>query len=272
MSPADPRALLARYGLRPKKSWGQNFLWDPHIHQGIVKACALSPEDWVVEIGAGLGTLTTRLAECCARVVAIERDRDLCAVLRQELGGDGRIELWEANALTLDYGALAERAGRRLVLAGNLPYQIATPLLLAMVAARGHLARAVVMLQLEMARRLVAPPGTREYGALTVALATYADLELCFRVRKGAFVPAPAVDSAVVRLLPLHAPRARIADPAAYERLVRAAFAMRRKTLRNALRGVAAEADFARAGIDPARRGETLSVEEFARLAEAAHA
>src|SRR5262249_19771547 len=139
---------------------------------------------------------------------------------------------------------------------------IASPLLIQMIAARAHLCRAVVMLQLEMARRIVAKPDTSDYGALTVALATFADVELCFKVGRGAFLPAPRVDSAVVRLTPLAAPRATLTDPAHYERVVRAAFGKRRKTLRNALRDAFPDvnAGLARAGIDGERRGETLSI------------
>ncbi len=141
----------------------------------------------------------------------------------------------------------------------------------ALVAARAHVARAVVMLQLEMARRVAAQPGTSDYGSLTVALATYCEVELLFKVSRGAFLPAPRVDSAVVRLTPLAEPRVPIADPAHYERVVRAAFGQRRKTLRNALRAAFPEVDaaLARAGIDGERRGETLSIEEFGKIAEA---
>jgi 16S rRNA (adenine1518-N6/adenine1519-N6)-dimethyltransferase len=157
---------------------------------------------------------------------------------------------------------------------GNLPYQIASQLLIALVAARAQVVRAVVMLQLEMARRVAAQPGTSDYGSLTVALATWCDVELLFKVSRGAFLPAPRVDSAVVRLTPLASPRVPIADPAHYERVVRAAFGQRRKTLRNALRSAFphAEAALARVGIDGERRGETLSIEEFGKVAEALRA
>ena len=266
---APPRELLKKYGLAAKKSWGQNFLVDENIHRKIVDAARLAGGDTVVEIGAGLGTLTAQLAERAARVVAIERDRDMVRVLRGELGGVEKLQIAEANALTFDYASLG-----RVVVVGNLPYQIASQLLIALIAARAQVARAVVMLQLEMARRVAAGPGTSDYGSLTVALATYCDVELLFKVSRGAFLPAPRVDSAVVRLTPLAQPRVPIADPVHYERVVRAAFGQRRKTLRNALRAVFPQADaaLARAGIEGDRRGETLSIEEFGKIAEALRA
>ncbi|HJZ89043.1 MAG TPA: 16S rRNA (adenine(1518)-N(6)/adenine(1519)-N(6))-dimethyltransferase RsmA [Polyangia bacterium] len=264
-----PRELLRKYRLRAKKSWGQNFLVDERVYEHLVAACRLQPGDRVVEIGAGLGTLTRRLAASGAHVMAIERDRELAAVLRAELAGQAGIEIREANALGFDYAA----AGARLIVVGNLPYQIATPILFELVAARARLVRAVVMLQLEMARRLAAQPATADYGRLTIALQTFCEVSLLEKVGRRAFLPPPRVDSAIVSIVPRPAPRAQIADPAAFERLVQAAFAQRRKTLRNALRGLVGEAAFARAGIDPGRRGETLSIEEFARLvAEAARA
>jgi 16S rRNA (adenine1518-N6/adenine1519-N6)-dimethyltransferase len=269
-----PSAILAQYGLRAKKSWGQNFLVDDGVYRKIVDACLLEREDRVIEIGAGLGTLTLRLAERAGRVVAVERDRDLAAVLRAELGARPEIEVREANALDLDYAA--ERTaggGRRLVVAGNLPYQIATPLLLRLVQAREHIVRAVVMLQLEVARRLVAAPDTEFYGSLSVALQTYADVSLRARVGRSAFLPPPKVESAVVVFEPLLAPRVPLRDPGLFEGVVRAAFGQRRKTLRNALRAVLEEEildDALRAaGIEGGRRGETLGIAEFAQLAEA---
>jgi len=272
---APPRELLKKYGLAAKKSWGQNFLVDENIHRKIVDAARIEAGDTVVEIGAGLGTLTGQLLARAGRVVAIERDRDMVRVLRGELGGVSNLEIAEANALAFDYTSIARcAAGGRVVVVGNLPYQIASQLLIALVAARAQVARAVVMLQLEMARRVAAGPGTSDYGSLTVALATWCDVELMFKVSRGAFLPAPRVDSAVVRLTPLASPRVPIADPAHYERVVRAAFGQRRKTLRNALRAVFPQADdaLARAGIDGERRGETLSIEEFGKIAEALRA
>ncbi len=266
----NARELLARHGLSAKKSWGQNFLVDERTYAAIVDACGIEPGDWVIEIGAGLGTLTARLAERGpARVIAIERDRDLVAVLRAELGADPRIVVAEANALTFDFAAAARGAPRPPPVAGNLPYHLASQIVFRLLEARAQLGRAVIMLQREMAERMVAAPSTAEYGALTVMVAMYARAKIVKRVPPGAFVPAPRVDSAVLALDPLPSARAAVADEALFSQVVHAAFGQRRKTLRNALRALAGPDAFARAEIDPGRRGETLSVEEFARLTNA---
>jgi 16S rRNA (adenine1518-N6/adenine1519-N6)-dimethyltransferase len=269
----DPRTLLSRYGLAAKKSWGQNFLIDTTVYDAIVAATVRARDEWVVEIGAGLGTLTMRLADAVpdGRVIAVEKDRDMVAVLARELANRPNVEVRDENALVFDYAAAAARAGGPVAVAGNLPYQIASPLLFQMIEARAHIRRAVVMLQKEMADRLVARPGTREYGALGVMLALHADVHPVVRARAGAFFPAPRVDSAVVRLEPLASPRVAV-DPRRYGQTVHAAFGQRRKTLRNALRSLwpaeVVDAALAAAGVDGQRRGETLSVEEFARLAD----
>lgn len=268
---ADAHALISKYGLRAKKSWGQNFLVDERAYREIVHACAAGDGDWVVEIGAGLGTLTKRLAETGAHVIAVERERDMLEVLRSELGADARIEVTEANALTYDYGAVAARAGRAPVIVGNLPYQIASPILFRLLETRAPIARIVVMLQKEMADRIVAPPGEKAYGALSVMVRYYGEPKLVCRVRAGGFVPAPRVDSAVLRIVP-HAQRIDV-DDAQFSRVVHAAFGQRRKTLRNALFAAfdegAVDRALAAASIDGKRRGETLSVTEFAALTKA---
>ena len=265
---ADAHALIQKYGLRAKKSWGQNFLVDERAYREIVHACAAGDGDWIVEIGAGLGTLTARLAATGAHVVAIERERDMLEVLRSELGGDARIEVVEANALTYDYAALAARAGRPPVIVGNLPYQIASPILFRLLETPAPLARIVVMLQKEMADRIVAPPGEKAYGALSVMVRLWGEPKLVCRVRAGGFVPAPRVDSAVLRIVP-HAERADV-DDGKFSRVVHAAFGQRRKTLRNALSAAfdegAVDRALTAAGIDGKRRGETLSVAEFVAL------
>jgi 16S rRNA (adenine1518-N6/adenine1519-N6)-dimethyltransferase len=270
------RDLLKKYSLRAKKSWGQNFLVDERAYEEIVWACRIEPGDWVIEIGAGLGTLTSRLAEHATRVVAIERDRDLAEILRAELGADERIEIAEANALTFDYAEVAARAGRRPSVAGNLPYQIASPILFRLLDARAHLKQIVIMLQKEMADRIVAPPGSATYGAVAVMVRMFGEARLVRKVPAGAFVPAPRVDSAVLQVTPFPggATRVPVADLALFDRVVHAAFNQRRKTLRNALAGLgdALDGALAAAEIDPQRRGETLSVEEFARLTDAIHA
>ncbi|MBI2389161.1 MAG: ribosomal RNA small subunit methyltransferase A [Deltaproteobacteria bacterium] len=280
MSFVDPRVVLARHGLRPKHSFGQNFLVASAIVEKIAALCAERPGARVVEIGAGLGTLTSALLGRGAHVVAIERDRELLPVLREELAGDlarGALELVEADAASVDLDALlGEGLGERLgdgerVVAGNLPYQITGRLLEMTIPVAPRITRAVFMVQKEVADRLIAPPAGEAYGQLTVFVQASFAVERALIVRAGCFHPAPRVDSAVVVLRPLVSPRAIETD--AFRKVVHAAFGARRKTLRNALAGLAQapekRAALEATGIDLGRRGETLSVEEFAALARA---
>ena len=274
----DPRRVLARHGLRAKKSWGQNFLHDASVHARIVAAAAAGPDDVVVEIGAGLGTLTAALARQDpppTRILAVERDPDMQRVLAAELGGEARVTVVAADALAFDFDAACRDAGRPLVVVGNLPYQIASPLIVALLAtgARGAIARAVIMVQRELAQRIVAPPGSRTYGRLTVAVTQHAEARILFHVRPGSFHPAPAVTSSVLSLVPRPAPLAPVRDPALFEELVKQAFATRRKMLRRSLATAfgepAAGAALAASGIAGTRRAEELSVADFARLGDA---
>jgi 16S rRNA (adenine1518-N6/adenine1519-N6)-dimethyltransferase len=270
----DPRSLLRRHGLRAKKSWGQNFLIAESVYRAIVDAAIESNEDWVIDVGAGLGTLTMRLAERVpeGHVIAVERDPDLVAVLEAELGHLDNVDVHPANALTYDVGAIARWRGAPVALVGNLPYQIAAPLLFRFIEQRRHLSRMVVMVQREMADRLLASPGTAAYGALGVLVRAWADVELVVRARATAVAPPPKVESAVVRIAPLPgaAPRVALGTPEQFRDVVHAAFGQRRKVLRNALRArfatEAVDAALAGTGLDGGRRGETLSIEELAGL------
>lgn len=270
----DPRTLLRRHGLRAKKSWGQNFLIAEGVYRAIVDAAIDSNDDWVVDIGAGLGTLTMRLAERVPEgmVIAVERDPDLVKVLETELGHLDNVEVHPANALTYDLGAIARWRGAPVSLVGNLPYQIAAPLLFRFIEQRQQLSRIVVMLQREMAERLLARPGTAAYGVLGVLIGAWADIEMVVRARATAFAPPPKVESAVVRIVPLAGGGSRVplGEPEQFRDVVHAAFGQRRKVLRNALRArfsaEAIDAALAAVGVDGGRRGETLSLEEFAAL------
>lgn len=265
-----PKALLSRYGLHAKKSWGQNFLTDERSYKAIVAACKLLPGDPVIEIGAGLGTLTSRLINTGAQVIAVEREHDMCEVLRTELGAQPRFTLREENALILDIAALG--LAKKPVVVGNLPYQIATPLLFHFLQQRTQLRHVVVMLQREVAERLLAAAGSDAYSALSAQVQMLAAVDKVCPVGRGSFIPPPKVESMVVRVTPLEGTRAPVRDLETYSRVVRAAFSQRRKTLRNALLPTFGDATLdglAQAGIDPGRRGETLSVAEFARLADA---
>ncbi|HEY8427652.1 MAG TPA: 16S rRNA (adenine(1518)-N(6)/adenine(1519)-N(6))-dimethyltransferase RsmA [Sandaracinaceae bacterium] len=262
----DPRRALRRHGLAPKRAFSQNFLVSRTVVERIASALAPRPDELTVELGAGLGTLTAALLRAGGRVLAIERDRDMLAVLRADLGGVEGLEVHEGDAAAIDLSALAREHGP-LALAGNLPYAVTGAILENLVRHRAALGRAVVMVQREVRDRLIAAPGTKAYGALTVFVQAGFEVEPVMRVPAGAFHPPPKVESAVVRLVPRAAPRAE--ETEAFRTVVHAAFRARRKTLRNALKAIGAEGALEATGIDGNRRGETLSIEELAALAAA---
>lgn len=255
-------------GAPPKKSLGQHFLTDPNILRKIVDAARLSSADTVLEIGPGRGDLTQHLARAAGCVFAVEFDRRLLPSLQSDLGDLGNVHLVRGDALTfplhrLPFGSAA---------VANLPYNVATAILMRLVEERARFSRLVLMFQKEVADRITASPGTKDYGSLTLAVRYVMDAEILFKIPPGAFSPPPKVDSAVVRLVPLPAPRVKVRDERFLFSVIRAAFGQRRKTLRNALRSIADAEALSAAGkdadIDLARRGETLSLDEFARLAD----
>jgi 16S rRNA (adenine1518-N6/adenine1519-N6)-dimethyltransferase len=252
---------------RPKKRFGQHFLTDRHYLGRIVEAIAPRPGDSMVEIGPGTGILTAELASIVRPLHVIEIDRELAAGLRGRFAANS-VVVHEADALEFDFAALP--APLRVV--GNLPYNVSTPILFHVAAHAASVRDCVFMLQKEVVERMVAAPGTPDYGRLSVMLQYRFAMALALRVPPGAFTPPPKVDSAVVRMTPLDEGRPRARDEQLFANLVGAAFSQRRKTLRNAARSWAGEEAFARAGIDPRRRGETLSVAEFVALADAAMA
>ena len=250
------------HGHAPRKRFGQNFLADPHYVARIVAAIGPQPGQTIVEIGPGLAALTGLLIERAGHIVAVEIDRDLAARLRERFA-PAQLTLVEGDALAFDFASL----GPRLRVVGNLPYNISSPLLFHLASYEAQLRDIHVMLQREVVARMTAPPATPDYGRLTVMLQARFSVTRLFTVPAGAFQPAPKVESAVARLLPLGDARPAITDEALFARVVAAAFGQRRKTLRNALASLAGEAALREAGIDPAARGETLSVAEFVRLA-----
>jgi len=273
---ATARELLARHGLSPRKSLGQNFLVDPRVQERIVAAAEIKATDVVVEIGAGLGALTARIADAAKQVIAIDRDNHLVDVLRAELGDRPNLEIVLGDALEFDLREAARRAGQPLVVVGNLPYVITSPVLFATIegAAGGQVVdRAIFMVQKEFAQRMLAPPGSRTYGRLSVMVQQAAGAEILFHVGAGAFLPPPAVTSTVFRLRPRPQPLAAVLDPQLFARVVREAFGARRKMLRRALEpgfgGPRAAAALEAAGIAGTRRAEELAVADFARLANA---
>lgn len=268
----SPRELLRRLGLDPKHSWGQNFLGDDAVLERIADEAALRPGEVCLELGPGLGHLTRHLLGTGAKVTAVERDRDMVRALAlQRLEG---LTIVEANAAEVDF-ALAAGADQ-VVVVGNLPYHLSSPILFEVLDQAAHVPRAVFTLQKEVVERLAAPVGERAGGVLTVMLALHFDVTHCFDVPAHLFHPPPKVDSAVVKLTRLPQPRAAVTDEARFRRVVKAGFAQRRKTLLNSLKsdkalgeGVDWPAVLAAAGVDGQRRAETLSVEEFAALERA---
>jgi 16S rRNA (adenine1518-N6/adenine1519-N6)-dimethyltransferase len=250
---------------RPKKRFGQHFLTDRHYVRRIVETIAPQPQDMMVEIGPGSGILTQELAGTVRALHVVEIDRDLARELRARFPQE-RVVVHEADALEFDFSALPTP----LRVVGNLPYNVSTPILFHIGAFADRIRDCVFMLQKEVVDRMVAAPGTPDYGRLSVMLQYRFAMASALRVPPGAFTPPPKVDSAVVRMAPLGKERLRARDEKVFANLVMAAFTQRRKTLRNAARSWVTENAFARAGIDPGRRGETLSVAEFVALADAA--
>jgi 16S rRNA (adenine1518-N6/adenine1519-N6)-dimethyltransferase len=272
----DPRTLLRRAGLRPKKSFGQNFLVSEDVARAIAAACVPDEERGralVVEIGAGTGTLTRLLAARAGALLAIERDRELIPLLERDLG-TSTVRIVEADAKTVDLEVLLGEANLHSarVLCGNLPYALTGPLLRRAVALAPNVERVVFMVQREVAERLLAQPGTKSWGALTVFVRAAFDVRRVLRVAPAAFHPQPEVESAVVELRPLRPALVRESD--AFRELVRHAFASRRKMLRNAWGALAPDAAAleraaAQARISLDARGETLDVAAFGRMAQA---
>jgi len=249
---------------RPRKRFGQHFLTDRHYLGRIVEAIAPARDDAMVEIGPGTGLLTAELVERVGHLHVVEIDRDLAAGLRQRFAPD-RVTVHEGDALEFDFAGLP--APLRVV--GNLPYNVSTPILFRIAALEEHIRDGTFLLQKEVVDRMVADPGTADYGRLSVMLQYRFEMHSLLHVPPGAFTPPPKVDSSVVRMVPLGPGRTRAGDEARFEQLVAAAFSQRRKTLRNATASVATAEAFVRSGIDPGRRGETLSVHEFIALCNA---
>jgi 16S rRNA (adenine1518-N6/adenine1519-N6)-dimethyltransferase len=259
---------------RPRKRFGQHFL-EPAWVRKLVTSLDAQPDDTFLEIGPGRGALTVPLLSQVRRIVAVEIDRDLAAALRAS--EDPRLRIVEGDFLDLDLDDVLAGESLPVRVVGNLPYNVSSPILFKLLEAHDGGRRfrdATLMLQREVADRLVARPGTRDYGALAIQVALHADVERVLTLPPGAFRPPPKVTSAVVRLR-FRPPAADVGDPAVFERVVRGVFLQRRKTLSNALKPVAdsfgrtASQLLEAAGIDPTRRPETLTVAEIARLARA---
>lgn len=246
----------------PRKRFGQHFLHEAHFIARIVDAIDARPSDRVVEIGPGLGALTRPLLERVTHLDVVEIDRDIASRLRDEFASE-RLTVHEADALRFDFAAL----GNELRIVGNLPYNISTPLLFHLSTTATHIRDTLFMLQKEVVDRMVAAPGGKDYGKLSVMLQVKFTLQRLFVVPPGAFRPPPKVDSAVVRLQPLRGDAPRIEDENIFAQVVSAAFNQRRKMLRQSLKVLLSAEDFVALDVNPEARAEQLRVEEFARCA-----
>lgn len=277
-NPQETAAVLKKYGFSFRKKYGQNFLIDPRVLNKIVDAAQIGPEDTVLEIGPGIGTLTQYLAERAKRVIAVEIDGSLLPILEDTLSEYGNVRIIHGDILKVDLEQLIreENHGEPIRIAANLPYYITTPIIMNLLERRIPAKSITVMVQREVAQRMQAGPGGKDYGALSLAVQYYAETYLAANVPPNCFIPRPEVSSAVIRLTPYAKPPVRVRDEKLMFALIRAAFGQRRKTLFNGLRGTpglpfdaeTAAAAIREAGLRPDVRGETLTLEQFAGLTD----
>lgn len=277
-TPTRTKEILEKYGFSFKKSLGQNFLIDTNILHNIIAAADLTREKAAIEIGPGIGALTEQLARTAGKVMAIEIDQRLLPILAETLSPYDNVEVVHGDVLHLDLRSLlAEKLAGfdRISVVANLPYYVTTPILMKLLEGRLPLEHIVVMIQKEVAERIAAKPGTKDYGSLSIAAQFYAETQVVMNVPAQVFVPRPNVDSAVIRLQVREKPAVEVDDEDVFFRVVKGSFAQRRKTLLNNLMNglfLKERKDeviqmLEEIGIDPTRRGETLHMEEFARLA-----
>lgn len=271
-SPQVTNHILHRFKLRADKKLGQNFLIDEDVVRRIVEAAELSADDTVLEVGPGIGTLTQGLAESGAEVVAVELDKRLLPVLATTLDGYDNVRVVNGDILQVDI--MQTVAASVFKVCANLPYYITTPIIFALLEKRLPMERLVAMVQKEVAERMAAKPGGREYGALSVAIQYYTEPEIAFTVPPSSFIPAPAVDSAVIVCKRREKPPVEVCDEALFFRVVKAAFSLRRKMISNSLKNMGITSEqctkwLQLAGIDGKRRAETLSLQDFAALTNA---
>ncbi|GIW46599.1 MAG: ribosomal RNA small subunit methyltransferase A [Deltaproteobacteria bacterium] len=268
----SPREFFLSRGIVPKKALGQSFLVDLRILERIGEIAELSGQDEVVEIGAGLGVLTTFLGERVKRVIAIEKDPRFIDKLKEITVPFGNIELVHQDALGIEFKKFY--LGNKLKVVSNLPYSVSSPILIKLLDEREVFSLMVLMVQKEVGERIVASPGTKAYGSISVLIQTYMDAEIKLHVPPSAFWPQPKVESVVLKLIPLSSPRVNVPDERFFRRVVKAAFSSRRKILANSLSSIfprdMVEAILKAAEIDRKRRAETLSLEEFGRIAHEA--
>jgi 16S rRNA (adenine1518-N6/adenine1519-N6)-dimethyltransferase len=269
---ASIRKELAKYGLVPKKGWGQHFLIDRNILNKVIRTAQVGKDDVVLEVGPGLGEMTLALAQQVKRVIAIEIDPKLVEILRRKLEGYSNVEVTKSDILEVNLNQLLEKEGQPIKVVANLPYQISTPLLFRFLESKRVISTLTLMLQREVAERMVALPGGKEYGPLSIFVQSVSNLSIRFFIKPSAFFPPPKVESAVVYMAWKEAPMVEMNDEEWFKRVIKACFGYRRKTLVNALKHSgftlpeSIELRLEAIGIDPQRRPETLTIQEFINL------
>lgn len=269
--------IIRKYQFDFRKKYGQNFLVDNSILDKIVEAADITRDDCILEIGPGIGTMTQRLAEKAGRVVAVEIDKNLMPILAETLADYGNVTVLNEDILKVDVGEIArQNGGKPLKVVANLPYYITTPIIMSLLESRAPVRSVTVMVQKEVAERMKVGPGSKEYGALSLAVQYYAKPEIITKVPAACFMPKPKVDSTVVRLSLYEEPPVKVKDESRLFAVIRASFNQRRKTLANGLANAAdlglnrrqAEEALAAMGLSPQVRGETLTLEQFAELSD----
>ncbi len=275
-NPRNTRDIIARHNFNIRKDYGQNFLTDANILQKIIDCAGVTKEDLVIEIGPGLGSMTTGLCEAAGSVLAVEIDRALIPILEETLAGDDNVEIINADVLKIDLKAEIDkrRKGRNVKVVANLPYYITTPIIMGLLEMNAGIDSITVMVQREVADRMQVGPGTKDYGALSLAVQYYSRPKIVVNVPPECFMPRPKVGSAVIRLDIYKEPPVKAKDPELMFKIIRAAFNQRRKTLTNALsNGMSLEKDVIAKALEtlslpPGIRGEALTLEQFAKLAD----
>lgn len=278
-NPQKTIEIIRKYEFAFQKKFGQNFLIDAHVLDKIIAAAEITKDDFVLEIGPGIGTMTQYLAENAGKVVAVEIDRMLIPILKETLSGYGNVKVINGDIMKLDIGKLAEEenGGRPIKVVANLPYYITTPIIMGLFESHVPIDSITVMVQKEVAQRMQALPGTKDYGALSLAVQYYAEPYIAANVPPNCFMPRPNVGSAVIRLIRYREPKVSVKDEGLMFRIIRASFNQRRKTLQNGLNNspeiTAAKEQIAEAialvGLPASVRGEALTLEQFAALSDA---
>jgi 16S rRNA (adenine1518-N6/adenine1519-N6)-dimethyltransferase len=269
------RKELAEYDLIPRKRWSQHFLVDRNILNKVIRTAQVEKEDVILEVGPGLGEMTLALARQVEKVIAVEIDPKLVAILNKKMKDYPNVEVVKGDILKVDFRQFLKREGHPIKVVANLPYQISTPLLFRFIESKEAFSTFTLMLQKEVAERMVAPPGRKEYGPLSIFIQIFLDVSIRFFIKPSAFFPPPKVESAVVHMVWKEKPMIETNDEEWFKRVVRACFGYRRKTLVNALKHSElflpepVELKMEAIGIDPRRRPETLTIQEFRGLAEA---